>query len=489
MCAQDISVVRRPEKLLSDDKRVIARYLDFHDPQKVSRIASRVLNLDAEGISSLLSQVMRLFASRHGNLEEILQDNYEQAAQHFQAPGELTRQQKLLIGSYFTQEYSIEAAALFNPSIVRHPDQSSMPEGSVRFLMSLRATGEGHVSSIVFRRGIIDASGRITFDPPSARARTAKPLRQMSFHKDYYAAKLSEMLIEEETVTTLLRDLSDPFSVQQLQIAIRRFRSTTGPRPSPKEQANRLIWPARANYEIRFPSGTPPAEMVVFPATEYERQGMEDLRLVRFLDEGGAVHYYGTYTALDGRRTYPMLLETSDFESFRFRPLTGRYAKNKGMALFPRKVNDSYLMLSRHDGQNLFLLRSESPYKWGESRKLQSPREPWELSLIGNCGSPIETQAGWIVLIHGVGPLRRYCIGASLLDLKNPSRVIGRLREPLLVPTTEEREGYVPNVVYSCGSMIHNDRLIIPYSISDCRTAFATVTVTDLLARLLDCGP
>jgi predicted GH43/DUF377 family glycosyl hydrolase len=228
---------------------------------------------------------------------------------------------------------------------------------------------------------------------------------------------------------------------------------------------------------------------VIFPATRHEQRGMEDLRLVRFVDAGGQVRFYGTYTAFDGRRVHPMLLETADFRSFHVTTLSGRYARNKGMALFPRPVDGAYLMLSRHDGENLYLLRSDDLYVWNRAAQLQAPAQSWELVQVGNCGSPLETDSGWIVLTHGVGPMRQYCMGASLLDLEDPSRVIGRLREPLLEPTAEEREGYVPNVVYSCGSMIHNGQLIIPYAMSDSRTAFATVPVADLLARLLGGGP
>ena len=230
-----------------------------------------------------------------------------------------------------------------------------------------------------------------------------------------------------------------------------------------------------------------PTETVIFPATEFESQGMEDLRLARFIDDGVAT-YHGTYTAVDGRRTHPMLLETTDFLSFRICPMTGRYAKNKGMALFPRKIGGQYLMISRHDGENIFLLRSNSLYCWDHATKLQSPAEPWELALIGNCGSPIETFMGWLLLTHGVGPMRQYCIGASLLDRDDPSRVIGRLKQPLIIPTGKERDGYVPNVVYSCGSMVHNGQLIVPYAVSDSRTTFATVDLVSLVDSMLKDG-
>ena len=285
-----------------------------------------------------------------------------------------------------------------------------------------------------------------------------------------------------DVVNALLEGLSDSFTYEQLSMAVKHVRGRIGDVKARRTRIRRLLWPARATYELHFPANTLPSETVIFPATEYESQGMEDLRLVRFVDDD-EVTYYGTYTAVDGRRVHPMLLETRDFLSFHICPLTGRYARNKGMALFPRKVNGQYLMVSRHDGENLFLLRSNSPHCWDAATKLQSPTEPWELALIGNCGSPIETHMGWLLLTHGVGPMRRYCIGASLLDRDDPSRVIGRLRQPLIVPADKEREGYVPNVVYSCGSMVHKGRLIVPYAISDSRTTFATVD----LKALIDC--
>ncbi len=250
-----------------------------------------------------------------------------------------------------------------------------------------------------------------------------------------------------------------------------------------------MLWLAEANYELRFPPECLPAEIVIFPVTEQESRGMEDLRLVRFVDDDGQVRYHGTYTAFDGSRMFPMLLTSTDFVTFQVRPLSGRYARNKGMALFPRKINGLYTMISRHDGESLYVLRSCEPYFWSEAEKLQTPHEPWELLQIGNCGSPIETEAGWILLTHGVGPVREYCIGATLLDRDDPSRVIGRLKRPFLMPSGAEREGYVPNVVYSCGSMIHKERLIIPYAMSDLATTFATVSVQELLERLLTAGP
>jgi predicted GH43/DUF377 family glycosyl hydrolase len=293
----------------------------------------------------------------------------------------------------------------------------------------------------------------------------------------------------QEIVERIVEDLGETFTGAQLRQAVDLARKQDGVPSKFRQVAAELDWLTHANYELHFPPDAHPAETVIFPATAHERNGIEDLRLVRFTDDDGLSTYYGTYTAFDGQRTHPMLLETRDFHSFHVATLAGRYAKNKGMALFPRKIDGSYAMISRHDGESLYLLRSQHLHVWNSATRLQAPTEPWELVQIGNCGSPLETEAGWLLLTHGVGPLRQYCIGATLLDLNNPAKVIGRLRDPLMVPTDEERVGYVPNVVYSCGSVIHHGRLMIPYAMSDSRTSFAVVNVDELVQRLRTCGP
>jgi predicted GH43/DUF377 family glycosyl hydrolase len=436
----------------------------------------------------VLGQVRRGFSQRHRNLEAALLANYEEAAEQVRIPAGLSEQRKLLIGAYFTMEYSIEAAALFNPSIVPHPDQKGLPRGAIRFLMSLRATGEGHLSSIVFRRGVINAQSRVSFDPPPRYAYSAKPVPEQ-VGRQWLVRKLRDAGGVVEVIQPILGPLPDQFTFGQLQAAARRPACGASRAPGFRRALRTALWLARANYRLEFPADCRPSEIVVFPATEYERQGMEDLRLVQFTEANGQVRYYGTYTAYDGMRIHPMLLETKDFHVFEVHTLSGRYARNKGMALFPRRLGGQYLMLSRHDGENLYLLRSRDLHVWNASEKLLSPRQDWELVQVGNCGSPLETEAGWLVLTHGVGALRQYCIGAILLDRRRPGRIIGRLRRPLLVPATQEREGYVPNVVYSCGSMIHRGRVVIPYAMSDSRTTFATVAVDRLIDHLLRAGP
>jgi len=484
MTLSRLRVTRLPEQFVSDDRRVIPRFLDFHHGPRIHRIIRRVMKIPDVQVSGLLARIMERYDARHRDLLAAFAANYKAAIRGLTISPAVSGDRKMLAGAYFTAEYSIEAAALFNPSVVVHPDQDNLPPGATRFLMSLRATGEGHVSSIVFRRGVIDASGRMTFDPPARWAVSAVPSTDECFEKSVFCRRLKENAVHEDLISAVCDPLPDPFTPKQLEASIKQVRASVETSSHVKDSAAWILWAAKACYGLEFPADCRPAEMVIFPATEYEHNGMEDLRLVRFEDDDGCVRFYGTYTAYDGRRTYPMLLETADFRSFHVRPLSGRFARNKGMALFPRKVNSRYLMLSRHDGENIYLLRSKNLYVWDDCVKLLGPAEPWELIQVGNCGSPIETEDGWVVLTHGVGPVREYRIGAALLDLHDPSRVVGRLSEPLLSPTDAESEGYVPNVVYSCGSMVHNERLIIPYAMADSRTSFATVAIADLVKHL-----
>ena len=489
MAGGSLRVIRRAEKLVRDDRRVIPRYLDFAHGPRIRSIARRVLKVPPRRVPALLRQVMRRFAARHRDLRAAFRDNFACAARHLQHLPALSAAQKLLLGACLTMEYSIEAAALFNPSIVPHPDQADLPRGAVRFLLTLRATGEGHVSSIVFRRGVIDRACRVTFDPAPRYAYAARPVPDRLIHKADYLRRLRDHGLDAAPARAVLDALPDPFALPRLKQALAQLRRGSAPRVGSKPVAGLMWWMAEANYELRFPPDCLPAEIVIFPATGYESRGMEDVRLVRFVDDDGRTTYYGTYTAYDGVRIRPMLLETRDFHAFHISTLHGRCARNKGMALFPRRIGGSYAMLSRHDGENLYVLRSHDLHVWNRSRRLQSPREEWELVQVGNCGSPIRTEAGWLVVTHGVGLLRRYCIGALLLDPDEPERVIGRLRKPLLAPAGAEREGYVPNVLYSCGSMVHGRHLVIPYAMSDSRVSFATVCLQSLVRRLLDEGP
>ncbi|HUU84656.1 MAG TPA: glycoside hydrolase family 130 protein [Phycisphaerae bacterium] len=479
-----LSVVRMPEKFISDDKRVITRPFLPGDEDRVKRIIERLLKVPEEAVHSLLAQVLVDFATRHKDIGDVFEEQFRQVADCLDGGPEISRERRMLIGSYFTMEYSIESAALFNPSIVPHPDQTGLPEDWTRFVMSLRATGEGHVSSIVFRTGVIDAGGEITFDPMSRYVERARKVKDRTYAKETFFLKLIEMAGYNDAAQTVLDRLGEEFTFSELVKAI--YDSAEGQSESTEfqEAADNMRWLARSNYQLTFPPDCTTSEVVIFPTSENESRGIEDARFVRLVEDGGEVMYYGTYTAYNGFRVLPQLLQTPDFREFRITTLNGRYVQNKGLALFPRKFDGWYVIIGRIDGENLYLMKSTNIRFWNEAELLQQPKFPWEFVQIGNCGSPLETPAGWLMLTHGVGPMRRYCIGVTLLDLEDPSRVIGQLREPLIMPNAEEREGYVPNVVYSCGALIHNDQLIIPYAMSDSATTFARVSVPELLEHL-----
>jgi len=399
----------------------------------------------------------------------------------------LSENRRLFLGAVFSGEYALESAALFNPSIVAHPDQTGLDAGDLRVILSLRATGEGHISSIEFRAGIIRADHSVAMEatPPFVTLPKLNP--NPTFHKTTFLFKLREMGLETDWFARVMGPLGSLFTLQDLENSIQQATDSEAVRTAPdvKRVTERMRWLARSNYEIHFDPSTTVSERIIFPVSPNESNGIEDARFVRFVEDDGRVIYYATYTAYNGRAILPQLIETSDFLNFRILTLNGQAAQNKGMALFPRKIGGSYAMLSRQDDENLFLMLSENPHFWTEPRRISSPKHPWDLVKIGNCGSPIETESGWLVITHGVGAMRKYCVGAILLDLEDPSRVIGCLREPLLRPEGREREGYVPNVVYSCGSLVHNGRLVLPYGFSDSGATIVTCDLDELLAALL----
>ena len=484
-----VQVIRRPERFLSDDSRVIAHFLDIGDPRRAKAIIARVLALDEPQVHQLYQRVMEEFAHRHRRLEGPLERHFGYVRHLIADPDALTHERRMLIGSYFTMEYAIESAALFNPSIVPHPDQGGVGEGAVRFIMSLRATGEGHVSSIVFRTGIISGDGSIDFDPPSRFCAKLRVKPDRNYEKKLFFLKLIEMAAYNDAARVILEQLPESFTLELLLRAVDDVRKWEKKPPNFNATAENMLWLARSNYHLHLPPDTDPSEIVIFPVSENESRGIEDARLTRFTEDDGQVTYIGTYTAYNGFNILPQIFETRNFLDFEVHTLNGRYVQNKGMALFPRRIDGLYHMLSRIDGENLYLMRSDNIHFWNECRKLQGPAYPWELLQIGNCGPPIETPAGWLMLTHGVGPMRQYCIGCSLLDLEDPRKVIGHLSEPLIAPLESERDGYVPNVVYSCGAMIHGDRLVIPYAMSDSATSVATVSVSELLSELTTHSP
>ncbi|MEI6901454.1 MAG: response regulator, partial [Bacteroidota bacterium] len=393
---------------------------------------------------------------------------------------------KLLIGSYFTHEYSIESAAFFNPSMIEDPDQANLQGGQTRVIVSFRATGEGHISSLVFRGGIIDKHNHLEFKPSGKLVDEAETVQDSIYHKEPFLKKLEEMkLYDHEVVDQIMEKLGDDFRFLELQRVVQDYIQNHEITFLNDKVIQALTWLANSHYEIVFSLDTAISERVIFPIVDTESNGIEDARFVRFTDDDGSVKYYATYTAYNGVAILPKLIETSDFYHFRVRPLFGKNAKNKGMALFPRKINGRYAMLSRHDGENNYIMFSDVINLWEEPAKLlQEPVYPWEFVQLGNSGSPIETEHGWLLITHGVGAMRRYCLGAVMLDLDDPSKITAQFSEPILMANDQEREGYVPNVVYSCGSIIHQNELIVPYAMSDYSSGVATIPLKELFEKM-----
>jgi predicted GH43/DUF377 family glycosyl hydrolase len=472
--------------LKPDQTRVLLRTFDVGDPQRTAMIVDRIMSLPEEQVCPLLKEVSAEFSRRHKDIHKTFLQRFAQISRSLPLGREITQQRKLLIGSYFLAEYSLESAALFNPSIVHHPDQSGLPKGALRFILSLRGTGEGHISSITFRIGVIDADNRIEVFKPNGFLTEPQQVPNAAYEKALFGRKLAELGLTCDFAGGLMERLADSFTLDDLRVALKAEKLSLLDRLSAHDQtvANGIWMLARSNYEVQFQPEQELSERIIFPSTPSQRNGIEDARFVCFQTDGGTCTYFATFTAFDGTTVVPELLETSDFLHFRFITLNGPAAKNKGMAMFPRKIGGRYAMLARQDNESISLMFSDNIHFWNEHTPLLKPAFPWELVQIGNCGSPIETEAGWLVLSHGVGPMRKYCIGAFLLDLNDPSKVIGRLRDPLLKPNEDEREGYVPNVVYTCGALIHKGRLIIPYGLADNATGFATVPVAEVLAAM-----
>jgi predicted GH43/DUF377 family glycosyl hydrolase len=483
-----------------DPSRVIAKLFVPGEevPENESRTAAvvaRVLGLDEKQVHVALADTLASFEGRHRDLRATLAGHFETISHRIPHGREISAQRRLLIGAYFTHEYAIEGAALCNPSMVAHPDQDGLGEDQTRFVLSARAIGEGHLSCIELRTGVFGPGTRIELDPTppvTSLGRAEAP----EYDRRQFEAALSAHADDDEVAAFVHRHLPARFSAADLERTLRSLPTGLTPRQGTHRTVERIQWIAASTYDLEFPAETALSERVLWPTGPTERQGMEDARFVRFTDdetgaedgedrEGGAgASYYATYTAFDGSSVRPQRLHTRDFRVFRATWLSGPAAANKGMALFPRKVGGRYLALSRWDRETTSLTASTDNQTWGEARTIQTPVHGWELTQIGNCGSPIETESGWLVLTHGVGPMRTYCIGAVLLDLEHPERVIADLEDPLIAPRGDERNGYVPNVVYSCGAMRHRDTLVIPYGISDTAIGFATVPIPALLDRM-----
>ncbi len=472
--------------LRPNNARVLVRPFEFSDPRRPVRILGRLMELSEAEVAELVPQVMAEFRGRHMRLQEIFLERFAAVEQHLLTDRPLSEARKLLIGACFTQEYALESAALFNPSIVWHPNQDGVPPGCRRFILSLRCTGEGHISSVGFRTGLIDSQGNVTVDRPTGFVAPPRVTPHSQYEKALFIRKLAELGIANGFVEALGGLLDERFTMDDLQRAVQFvLRQNPVQRARWQTVAQNVLALAKANYQIECDPSSDLSERVIFPYSPTEKNGIEDVRLVQFTDDDGSVHFCGTYTAFDGDVVFPQIFETADFVHFKIDTLNGPEVRNKGFALFPRKINGLYAMLSRQDGENIYLMYSELLHFWYSKQLLMRPMFPWEVVQIGNCGSPIETDAGWLVLTHGVGPMRKYSIGAALLDRDNPSRVLARLPEPLLSPNANEREGYVPNVVYTCGAVLHEGLLIIPYAMADYATTFAVVELQELLRSMV----
>jgi predicted GH43/DUF377 family glycosyl hydrolase len=481
-----IPVNRKNVKVMPDTKRVIARFF-YNGEERAKEILRHIEKLSDQEVQEIIFPLLQEFSKRHRNITKIFYKNskklYRTLGYDLTALNEIASHRRLLIGSYFTHEYSIESAAFFNPSIIDDPDQSDLEQGQRRLIISFRAVGEGHISSIVFRKALIDKNNDIEVMPAGVYVDEAEIIKNNIYVKNLFFEKAKDSRISQGTIDVVDKVLNDKFDYKELKTEIDKLIKETQ-----NKELYKILYLADSYHEILFSLDTDISDRIIYPISEFERKGIEDARFVKFFNEDGSSKYYATYTAYDGHVIMPKLLETTDFYDFKVRPIYGEGAKNKNLALFPRKINGKYVMLSRIDGWNNYIMFSDKISVWNNPIKLQEPKFPWEFIQIGNCGSPIETEDGWLVISHGVGAMRRYCLSVSLLDLDDPRKEIGRLKEPLLTANKDEREGYVPNVVYSCGSIVNNGELIVPYGLSDYSSSFITINLKDLLDRLKNGG-
>ena len=482
-------VTRSPQRLEADRSRVITRLFvpgqeGFeHQDSRAGAVLRRILALDEDEVRSSLDDVVTRFDGRHRDLLGTFHRHAGELADRLDTDINRSQSRMLLLGATFTSEFAIEAAALCNPSMVAHPDQEGTAAGSLRYVMSVRGIGEGHRSSIGFRTGVIDAGGLVTIDAP-ARFASIGSVGSTLLDAAVFRSELARLREGGEAADFVLDALDDRFTRADLDEqldALQLHRSTRG---HAQQTISLMRTIAERTYAVEFADDIPLSERVLWPAMAAEAAGMEDARFVRFVDDDGSVRFYATYTAYSGSHISQQLLETTDFQSFTSTPMVGSAAANKGLALFPRRIRGRFAAMSRSDRESNSVAYADDPFIWTTSAPCQQPTQAWEALQLGNCGPPIETEAGWLVLTHGVGPMRTYSIGAILLDLEEPTRIIGRLTQPLLSPAAGEQDGYVPNVVYSCGALVHGETLVIPYGIADSAVGIATVPLRELLAAL-----
>jgi len=482
-------VTRSSQRLAANPSRVITRLFvpgqeGFeYQESRAGAVLARILALDEGQVRSSLDDVVIRFDGRHRDLVGTFRRHARELADRLDPGRDLSEARKLLLGATFTSEYAIEGAALCNPSIVAHPDQAGTVAGSLRFVMSVRGIGEGHRSSIGFRTGVIDAAGGVTIDDPAPFA-TVGAAEPALLDAAVFRSELSRVDDAGEAADYVLDGLGERFSRAALDQQFARLQTSLSTRRHAKETISLLRSIAERTYAVEFSDRIALSERVLWPAMGAEQAGMEDARFVRFIDDDGSITFYATYTAYSGSHISQQLLETTDFQSFTSAPIVGRAAANKGLALFPRRIRGRFAAMTRSDRESNTVAYSDHLSVWTSALPCQSPTRAWEALQLGNCGPPIETGAGWLVLTHGVGPMRTYRIGAILLDLDDPTRILGQLAQPLLSPATDEQDGYVPNVVYSCGALVHADTLVLPYGIADAGIGFATVPLAELLAAL-----
>ena len=465
-------------KLYASPEAVINQYLYLPGQNRVGNIIDRVTRMDEISVDKSLANVLKNFELRHRDIKAVFLRNFDKVQQQFQGDiSSFSHSRKQLLGAFFTKEYSIQAAALFNPSIVSHPDQQGLQAGEQRFVLSLRATGEGHISSVVFKTGIVDREMNLQLDNGPGYFTRLKKDEAASYSLNFVKERVKFFA---EFKNEMLEILPDHFTQAA---ALGLIQNKWGDDASATASIQQLAQLFDSNYDLTFNSIGPISETVIFPNSKAECMGMEDVRFVHFID-GEKDCYYGTYTAYDGRQINTHLIETNNFVDFKIRTLYGAAIADKGMALFPEKVNGKYVIISRQGGEKISIMFSDDIYCWQNFELLMEPVEEWEMVQLGNCGSPIKTDKGWLLLTHGVGTMRTYVISAILLDLANPSNIIGRLKVPLIQADEKEREGYVPNVVYTCGLLRHADQLLIPYAVSDSATGFMSVGLNELLNEL-----
>jgi len=482
-----VKVHRQKISFLPDQNRVVTKLFGL-DKVRIYKVFDRVLNLTDKQRKQIFNQVIANFEGRHKNVKRIFKDNFDEITRHLDITiyNDLPLDKKLLIGAFFTQEYSIESTALFNPSIVPHPFQNpnKLDKDEMKVIMSFRAVGEGHMSSVVFRSGILNGEGNVRMDTLSHKVENAKIIHSTKYKKEDFVMKLKDMG-HYDCVKDIFDELIDSFTIDEMEESIRLFREKHTPTKKQEQALEMLHWIIRSNYEIEFSDDSDISERAIFPHTTTDIRAIEDARFVAFKNDEGRFTYFAPYTAYNGFSNLPQLIETKDFHRFRVYTMTGPGSQNKGMALFPEKINGKYAIISRNDNENLYIMFSENITFWGNPVLLREPKYYWEFIQIGNSGSPLKTDKGWLLLTHGVGPMRIYSIGAILLDLKDPSKVVAELPEPLLFPLENERNGYVPNVIYSCGGIIHNGWVVLPYAISDTRSGIVKFKLQEIMDNMV----